>query len=270
VVYTLMLTSAGGVLSDLTVTRLGEELFQVGANGEVDVDRLRRLAPAGVSVRDVTAGTCGLGLWGPRALDVLSSVCADDLSFGYFRARTIHVGAIPVLALRVSYVGELGWELYTSADQGLALWDALWAAGASHGLVAAGRHAFTSLRLEKGYRASGADMTSEDTPDEAGLAFAVKKGPETGAPRRRLVPLLLDPTHAVLGAEPVFAGEECVGYVTSAAHGPSIDAFIAYAWLPVHLAEVGTAVEVQYVGTRLPATVAAEPLFDPEGKRLRP
>jgi len=280
VVYTLMLTESGGVLSDLTVTRLGPELFQVGANGEVDVDRLRRLAPAGVSVRDVTAGTCGVGLWGPRALDVLSSVCADDLGFGYFRARTIHVGAIPVLALRVSYVGELGWELYTSADQGLALWDALWAAGAEHGLVAAGRHAFTSLRLEKGYRASGVDMTSEDLPAEAGLGFAVKPGEYPGAaavsaePRRRLVPLQLDPQHVVLGAEPVFAGADCVGYVTSAAYGSSIDAFLAYAWLPTELAEPGTAVEIQYAvdgsGRRLPAVVVSEPTFDPEGKRLRP
>ncbi|MFC5947380.1 FAD-dependent oxidoreductase [Pseudonocardia lutea] len=277
VVYTLMLTEAGGVLSDLTVTRLGEELFQVGANGEVDVDRLRRLAPPGVSVRDVTAGTCGVGLWGPRALDVLSSVSTDDLSFGYFRARRIHVGAVPVLALRVSYVGELGWELYTTADQGLALWDTLWAAGAGHGMVAAGRHAFTSLRLEKGYRASGVDMTSEDRPLEAGLGFAVKPGEYPGAaavsaePRRRLVPVVMDePTDVVLGAEPVYSGDTPVGFVTSAAYGPTIDAGIAYAWLPADLAAPGTPVAVEYFGARLPGVVAAEPLFDPEGKRLRP
>ncbi|MEU7816622.1 FAD-dependent oxidoreductase [Pseudonocardia sp. NPDC049154] len=277
VVYTLMLTGTGGVLSDLTVTRLGDELFQVGANGEVDVDRLRRLAPAGVSVRDVTSGTCGVGLWGPRALDVLSSVSADDLSFGYFRAKKIHIGAVPVLALRVSYVGELGWELYTSADQGLALWDALWAAGAGHGMVAAGRHAFTSLRLEKGYRASGVDMTSEDLPAEAGLAFAVKPGEYPGAaavsadPRRRLVPVLMDdPNDVVMGAEPVYSGDTAVGYVTSAAYGPTIDATIAYAWLPADLAAPGTPVAVEYFGARLPGVVAAEPLFDPEGKRLRP
>ena len=277
VVYTLMLTGTGGVLSDLTVTRLGDELFQVGANGEVDVDRLRRLAPAGVSVRDVTSGTCGVGLWGPRALDVLSSVSADDLSFGYFRAKKIHIGAVPVLALRVSYVGELGWELYTSADQGLALWDALWAAGAGHGMVAAGRHAFTSLRLEKGYRASGVDMTSEDLPAEAGLAFAVKPGEYPGAaavsadPRRRLVPVLMDdPNDVVMGAEPVYSGDTAVGSVTSAAYGPTIDATIAYAWLPADLAAPGTPVAVEYFGARLPGVVAAEPLFDPEGKRLRP
>jgi glycine cleavage system aminomethyltransferase T len=134
--------------------------------------------------------------------------------------------------------------------------------------------------LEKGYRASGVDMTSEDLPAEAGLAFAVKPGEYPGATsartadtRRRLVPLQLDPQHVVLGAEPVFAGEDCVGYVTSAAYGPSIDAFLAYAWLPTTLAEPGTAVEIQYAvdqqGTRLPAVVVAEPAFDPEGKRLR-
>jgi dimethylglycine oxidase len=264
VVYTLVLTAAGGVLCDLTVTRLGPELFRVGANGEVDVDRLRRHAPAGVSVRDVTGGTCGLGLWGPRAREVLRAVCTDDLDFGYFRARTLHIGAIPVLALRVSYVGELGWELYTSADQGLALWDQLWGTG---GVVAAGRHAFTALRIEKGYKASGLDMTSEDLPAEAGLGFAAK-GRALPEPRRRLVPVLLD-TQVVMGGEPVYAGDECVGHVTSAAYGPTVASSIAYAWLPVDLAEPGTVVAVEYFGARHAGVVAAEPLVDPEGKRLR-
>jgi glycine cleavage system aminomethyltransferase T/glycine/D-amino acid oxidase-like deaminating enzyme len=276
VVYTLMLTEAGGVLSDLTVTRLAEDRFQVGANGEVDVDRLRRHAPADVHVVDVTAGTCCLGLWGPRARDVLAALTESDLRFGYFRSRRITVGAVPVTALRVSYVGELGWELYTTADLGLALWDALWTAGQEHGIIAAGRSALTSLRLEKGYRASGLDMSSEDTPAEVGIEFAVKPGTYVGSssigapPRRRLVPVLLDdPQHVVMGAEPVYSGDTPVGYVTSAAYGYSIDASIAYAWLPPALAEPGTAVQIEYFGERLPGVTAAEPLFDPEGKRLR-
>ncbi len=270
VVYTLLLDRDGGVKSDLTVTRLGPEEFRVGANSPLDLDALRRAAGPDASVVDVTGGTCGVGLWGPRAREVLAAVSDDDLSFGYFRARRIHVGSVPVLALRLSYVGELGWELYCSADVGLRMWDVLWEAGQQHGLIAAGRSAFGSLRLEKGYRSAGLDMTSEHTAAEAGLEFAVKPRP-TGAPARRLVPLLLDdPAQVVVGSEPVFHGGACAGYVTSAAYGYSIDASIAYAWLPAAAAVPGTAVQVEYFGERLPAVVAAEPLFDPEGKRMRP
>ena len=112
----------------------------------------------------MTAGTCCIGLWGPRARDVLAPLTADDVSnegFGYFRAKRLHVGHVPVAALRLSYVGELGWELYATADMGRKLWDTLWEAGREHGLIAAGRSAFGSLRLEKGYRSWGTDMTTE-------------------------------------------------------------------------------------------------------------
>ncbi len=268
VVYTLLLDGNSGVRSDLTVARLGPEEFRVGANSPLDLDALRRLGPDTV-VTDVTGGTCGLGLWGPLAPEVLADACTDDLSFGYFRARRIRVGSVPVLALRLSYVGEAGWELYCSADVGLRLWDTLWAAGRRHGLVAAGRGAFGSLRLEKGYRSAGVDMTTEHTPSEAGLEFAVKPRP-VATPARRLVPLLLDdPAQVVMGSEPVFHDGACAGYVTSAAYGYTIDASIAYAWLPAGATEPGTAVEVEYFGERLRAVVAAEPLFDPEGKRMR-
>jgi dimethylglycine oxidase len=272
VVYTLLLDRNGRVRSDLTVARLGAAEFRVGANGPLDLDALCRLVdPDGpdVALTDVTGGTCGLGLWGPLAPDVLADACADDLSFGYFRARRIRVGSVPVLALRLSYVGEAGWELYCSAELGLRLWDTLWAAGRRHGLIAAGRSAFGSLRLEKGYRSAGVDMTAEHTPAEAGLGFAVRPRP-TGAPARRLVPLLLDdPGQVVMGSEPVFHEGACAGYVTSAAYGYTIDASIAYAWLPAAAAVPGTAVQVEYFGERLPAVVAAEPLVDPEGKRMR-
>ncbi len=130
-----------------------------------------------MAVRDITAGTCCLGLWGPRARDVLAAVADIDVSneaFGYFKARTFHVGHTPVTALRLSYVGELGWEIYATADMGRKLWDELWAAGRPHGMIAAGRSAFGSLRLEKGYRSWGADMTTDDDPLQAGLAFAVR------------------------------------------------------------------------------------------------
>ncbi|MHA6784347.1 GcvT family protein [Pseudonocardia saturnea] len=272
VTYTLLLDSAGGVRSDLTVARLGEQHFQVGANGQLDLDVLRRHAGPDVHIADITGATCCIGLWGPRARDVLESVTRDDVShtgFGYFRARRIHVGDVPVTAMRLSYVGELGWELYCSAELGLRLWDVLWAAGQQHGVIAAGRSAFTSLRLEKGYRSAGTDMTTEHDPCEAGLAFAVRPRVEVD-PTRRLVPLLMaDPAHVVMGKEPVFHRGVCAGYVTSAAYGYTIDESIAYAWLPAAAASPGTPVQVEYFGERLAAVVAAEPLFDPEMKRIR-
>ena len=220
VTYTLMLDEAGGVLSDLTVTRVAEQEFQVMANGPLDLDRLLREAPPGVSVRDVTGGWCCIGLWGPLAREVLQPLTRTDFSheaLKYFRAQPASLRGVPVPALRLSYVGELGWEVYTTAEHGLALWDLLWEAGQQHGVVAAGRSAFESLRLEKGYRLWGTDMTAEHDPYEAGLGFAVQPGKgefvgraaiegrsaETSA--RRLTCLVLDdpaPRRARQGARP--------------------------------------------------------------------
>ncbi|MFD7924129.1 FAD-dependent oxidoreductase [Streptomyces sp. NPDC059740] len=281
VTYTLLLDEAGGIRSDLTVARLAPDHYQVGANTLADLDWLSRHAPADVQVRDVTAGTCCVGVWGPRARDLVQPLTDEDFShegFGYFRARRAHLGHVPVLAMRLSYVGELGWELYTTADLGLRLWDTLWEAGRELGVVAAGRSAFNSLRLEKGYRSWGHDMSAEDTPEEAGVGFAVRwdKGDFTGrsalAARgpatRRLTPLLLDdPADVVLGHEPVRLAGEAVGYVTSAAYGYTLGRCVAYAWLPV-LAPT-TAVTVEYFGRHLAATVAEEPLFDPKMTRIR-
>lgn len=173
VTYTLLLDETGGIRSDLTVARLGPDRFQVGANSPADLDWLTRHAPEGVHIRDITSGTCCIGVWGPLARDLVQPLTRDDFShegFGYFRAKETYLGHVPVTAMRLSYVGELGWELYTSADLGLRLWDTLWEAGREHGVIAAGRSAFNSLRLEKGYRAWGADMTDEHDPYEAGSA----------------------------------------------------------------------------------------------------
>jgi glycine cleavage system aminomethyltransferase T/glycine/D-amino acid oxidase-like deaminating enzyme len=287
VVYSLLLDERGGVRSDLTIARLGDDRFQVGANGPLDLDELDRRArtDGDVSVRDITSGTCCIGLWGPRARDVLSAVTDADLSndaFGYFRAREIWVGTVPVTALRLSYVGELGWELYTSADMGLRLWDTLGAAGREHGVIAAGRGAFGSLRLEKGYRFSGVDMTTEHDPYEAGLGFAVRMdksdfvgrealvGKSAETAERRLVPLLIeDPAGVVMGKEPVHVDGRPAGYVTSAGFGYTVGKAIAYAWLPAQAARPGQPVTIRYFGEGVPATVAQEPLFDPEMRRLR-
>ncbi|WP_329215417.1 FAD-dependent oxidoreductase [Streptomyces sp. NBC_01485] len=284
VTYTLLLDETGGIRSDLTVARLAPDRFQVGANSPADLDWLLRHAPRDVQIRDITSGTCCIGVWGPLARDLVQPLTGDDFShegFGYFRARDTYLGHVPVTAMRLSYVGELGWELYTSADLGLRLWDTLWEAGQEHGVIAAGRSAFNSLRLEKGYRAWGTDMTDEHDPYEAGVGFAVRmdkdgfvgqealEGLENrAAPARRLTPLLLDdPAHVVLGKEPVYVGGVPAGYVTSASYGYTLGRCVAYAWLPA--LATGTAVQIEYFGARVPATVAEEPLFDPKMTRIR-
>jgi len=286
VTYTLALDEAGGVRSDLTVTRLSPDTFQVGANGNLDLDYFRRQAPAdgSVHIRDITGGTCCIGVWGPRARELVQALSSDDFSnenFKYFRAKTVRIGGVPVTAMRLSYVGELGWELYTTADNGLRLWDLLWAEGQKHQVIAAGRAAFNSLRLEKGYRAWGTDMTTEHNPYEAGLGFAVRmqkddfggrqalEGLSDATIQRRLACVTVDDRRSlVLGHEPVFVDGAPAGYVTSAAFGYTVGAPIAYAWLPAS-AGVGTRVEIEYFGNRVPATVVAEPLVDPEMKRIK-
>ncbi|MEV6292746.1 FAD-dependent oxidoreductase [Streptomyces sp. NPDC051896] len=287
VTYTLLLDEAGGIRSDLTIARLETERFQVGANGNLDLDWLRRHLPGdgSVQVRDITAGTCCLGVWGPRARDLVQPLTDTDFShqgFGYFKAKKAYLGDVPVTAMRLSYVGELGWELYTTADLGARLWDTLWEAGQELGIIAAGRSAFNSLRLEKGYRSWGHDMTTEHNPYEAGLGFAVRRTKPhfTGKPAldgiseetvgRRLVPLVVqDRQSVVMGHEPVYVDGRPVGYVTSAAYGYTIGAPIAYAWLPAGHSAPGTPVEIEYFGARVPAVTAAEPLFDPEMSRIR-
>ncbi len=285
ITYCLLLDEDGGIRSDITVARLGRRRYQVGVNGNLDLQWLTRHAPDDVTVRDITAGTCCLGLWGPRARDVLQALTTDDFSneaLRYFRGRTTYVGSVPVTALRLSYVGELGWELYTTADLGLKLWDTLWEAGQPYGIVAGGRGAFTSLRLEKGYRAFGVDMTYEHDPYEAGLGFAVKlaKGDflgraalqrrAAGPPRRKLTCLTIDdPADVVMGKEPVYDGTGCVGYVTSAAFGYTIGRPIAYAWLPAEMAAPGRTLQIGYFDQYVDATVAEEPMFDPKMLRLR-
>ncbi len=286
VVYTLMLDEAGGIRSDMAIARLAEDRFQIGCNGPLDFHWLRRHLPEDGSVylRDVTGALCCTGLWGPRARDVLRTLTGTDLSneaFPYFSARQIFVGEVPVTALRVSYVGELGWELYAPAEYGGRLWDLLWQAGQPHGIIAAGRAAFDALRIEKGYRLWGADMHTEYNPYEAGLGFAVKldKGNFIGRDAclrtkervtRRLCCLVLDnPDVVVMGKEPVLSGNRVLGYVTSAAFGYSVGESIAYSYLPVECAAEGTPVEIEYFGERCSARVAKEPRFDPERKRLK-
>ncbi|MBP5871755.1 GcvT family protein [Streptomyces scabiei] len=286
VTYTLFLDHDGGIRSDVTVARLAHDTFQIGANGNIDLDWITRHLPADgtVQVRDITPGTCCIGLWGPLARKVLQPLTDADFSndgLKYFRAKQAYIGSVPVTAMRLSYVGELGWEIYTTADQGQKLWDTLWEAARPLGGVIAGRGAFNSLRLEKGYRSFGTDMTYEHDPYEAGVGFAVKldKDDFIGKDallrrkenvRRKLSCLVIDdPRSVVLGKEPVLDGDRPVGYVTSAAYGYTIGKGIAYAWLPTELTAPGTVLHIGYFDQRVEAVVTEEPLFDPTMSRLR-
>jgi len=287
ITYTQMLNPRGGIECDFTVTRLAEDRFRIvtgTAFGQHDLAWLRQHAPddGSVDVRDVTSQYACLGLWGPAAREILQPLTTTDASnesIPYMHAQELAVGSVPCLALRVTYVGELGWELYCAAEFGLRLWDTLWEAGRAHGLVAGGYKAIDSLRLEKGYRVWGADITPEDTPFEAGLGVAVKldKGDFVGRaalaaasePTRLLRCLTLeDPRAVALGSEPVRVGDDLVGRVTSGGYGYTVERSIAYAFLPSDH-DVGTKVAVEIFGDWVAGEVAAEPLFDPAGERIR-
>jgi len=280
ITYTQMLNSRGGVECDFTVSRLAEDRFGIvtgTAFGRHDLGWIRSHAGADVLVEDVTSRWACAGLWGPRAVDVLSAACTDDLSFGYMRWNDLAVGDVPVRALRVTYVGEMGWELYCPMEYGGALWRTLWEAGEPHGLVAAGYRAIDSLRLEKGYRVWGADITPDDTPYEGGLGFAVRSDKDflgrdrlDESPARRLCCLVLaDPRSVALANEPVRVGGDIAGRVTSGGYGYTLERSIAYAYLPAEHADPGTAVAVEIFGEWVDGEVAREPLWDPEGSRLR-
>jgi len=290
VTYTSMLNARGGIECDFTVTRLSEERFRIvtgTAFGQHDLAWISSHAPddGSVVVRDVTSSFACLGLWGPLSRDILQPLTPSDLSieaFRYMRAREVTIGSVPCLALRVTYVGELGWELYCPTEFGLSLWDTIWEAGGRLGMVAGGYKAIDSLRLEKGYRVWGADITPDVTPYHAGLSFAVKleKGDFIGrdallalgerGPQERLACLVLeDPRSVALGEEPVRVDGEIVGRVTSGGYGYTVGQSIAYAYLPSRHDEVGTEVEVEIFGRWVRGKVASEPLFDPRGERVR-
>ncbi len=280
ITYTQMLNRRGGIECDFTVTRVEPDVFTIvtgTAFGNHDASWIRRHLPDDGSVRlsDVTARWSCFGLWGPRAHAILSTLTGDPLGFGYMRMREIAVGDVPVRALRVTFVGEFGWELYCPTEYGAGLWRTLWEAGQPLGLRACGYRAIDSLRLEKGYRVWAADITPDETPLEAGLEFAVRTDkafigsdalPE---PTRRLRCIVLDdPLSVALGNEPVRVEGEIRGRVTSGGYGYTVARSIAYAYLPASVA-VGTAVEIDIFGTWVSGEVVAEPLYDPQGERVR-
>jgi glycine cleavage system T protein len=286
VVYTQFLDGQGGIVADLTVTRLGEERFRVvtGA-GAVDSDlgwlRLGAREAGEVSIRDETDELAVIGIWGPESRAVLQEVTDDDVSgesLPFRRAKTVSVGGNPVLAQRITYVGELGFELYVERDRAVQVWDRLLDAGAPHGIEPGGYRVLDSLRLEKGYRYFGTDLTSGDSPLEAGLDFCVawdtdfigRGALERRAPERRLRTLVLDGDgyETVYGGEAIHLDGEVVGRVRSAGYGFTVGRTIALGYVPVGLEE-GTAVGVEVFGELLPAEIAADVLYDPGNERVR-
>ena len=312
VVYTPVLDPRGGFRSDLTVMRLGDEHFRVvtgGAHGMVDRKTFTDQLPedGGTTITARTDDVCTIGLWGPRARDILASLTDDDVSgagFGFLTCREITVrdergrGAT-VLASRISYVGELGWEVYVSMDRAAELWDMLLEAGASYGAVPVGIGVYgTTGRIEKGYRAYGAELDGERTIVEAGMARPKVKaadfvGKEAYLAQRAEPPKTVlctlsvdDHTSAsgtkryMLGGEPILTrdggrltdGHGRHPYVTTAGSAPSLGRHLLLAYLPPEQAVVGTGLAVSYMEELYPVTVGsvdATALFDPANERLR-
>jgi glycine cleavage system aminomethyltransferase T/glycine/D-amino acid oxidase-like deaminating enzyme len=306
-VYTPLLNGAGGILADLTIMRLGHDHFRVVTGGgmgmrdkKIFVDGLP--ADGSAQLFDTTNSFTTIGLWGPRARDVLSAATSADVSheaFPFLTSKTVDIDGVRTLASRISYVGELGWEIYVPIEQGLRVWDALWEAGQPHGLapVGIGTYAVTA-RLEKGYRAHGAELELDFDLVEAGMARPTVKdadfvGKEAYLERRSQDPvtilctLTLDDATSksgvkryMLGREPILStdGRHLIdakgrrSYVTSAGSGPSVGKHLLMSYLPPDVAKVGTALLVEYLGERYPVTVAvagSTPLFDPDNTRIR-
>ena len=288
IVYANLLTDAGGIAADLTVIRTGAERFLLptgGAAGPRDFSWLALRAPQDDSVRvsDLSGNFAIAGFWGKGALDAVDQTDPRLRELKYFHAGEFYIGGrIPVLAARLSYIGEYGWEFYAPAECGAALWDELRRIGKKHGMIAAGFGAFNALRMEKGMRSYGAELDLDRNPLEAGLGFAVKfdKGDFKGRAAlaeirdagvsRKLCTFVTDCGQPLLGMETVVAADgEPLGYVTSADFGPSVGRSIGMAYLPARHAAAGTRLEVDYLGTRLGAEVTADILLDPRGERLR-
>ncbi len=288
VVYTCWLTSAGGIKRDLTVARLADDVFWMFVGEGTlpqDLDWVRRNVAGNVHVSDRSAAYSGIGVFGPRAPDVLRAVADADLSqeaFPFYTSQAIDVAMARVFAMRISYLGENGWELHVPIESSLPVWDAIRAAGQEHGLVLAGLGAMDSMRLEKGYRLWGADVHTEYDPYEAGMGWTVKtdKGDFIGrdaavrlrnqGPTKKLTCRTFEAGGGTpLGYEPVLYDGTCVGHVTSGNMGYSVGAYIAYAYLPVALTRPGTELTVEYFDQSFTATVAVEPLFDPKMERMR-
>ena len=295
IVYTQWLNEIGGIEADLTVTRIAEERFLVvtsAASQVRDFAWLKRHIPrdARAFATDVTSSMAVIGVMGPRSRELLQRVVAKDLSdeaFPFGWSRQVEIGYSPVRASRISYVGELGWELYMPTECGLQVYDALLEASEGLEMRHAGMHAMNSLRLEKGYRHWGHDITDEDTPLEAGLGFAVDfdkpdfigreallRQRELGVKKRLVQFLLQDPEPLLYHHEPIYRDGSIVGYIASGAYGHSLGASVGLGYVKHEGGVSGDFVEsgryeIEVAGHRFPARASLKPLYDPQGIRLR-
>ncbi len=292
-VYTQMLNRKGGIECDVTVARLAEDEFYITTGtgfATHDFDWINRNLTGDCALSDVTSGSAVLSLMGPKARDILSAVSGDDLGndgFRFGQARWISVAKCPVLALRVTYVGELGWELHMPVEVAVTVYEALMKAGAPSGLVNAGYRAIETLRLEKGYRAWGADIGPDHTPVEAGLTWAVKMksnldfiGREAvqvqlaGGVKKWLATFTAAPEVVLLGRETIYRNGERVGWLSSGGHGHWIGKAIGMGFVrqPGGVTEEFVRAgryELEVASERVPAEVHLEPLYDPKGARVK-
>ncbi|MBV7337346.1 FAD-dependent oxidoreductase [Chloroflexi bacterium TSY] len=291
VIYTCWLTPTGGIKRDLTVARLADDIFWcfVGEGTlPQDLDWVKRNTPddGSVMVTNISNFYAAIGLWGPNARKIMQKVTDDDLSndgFPYYRAEWIEIGTVRVYALRISYVGELGWELHIPYDQSLQVWDALWEAGREYALIAAGSGCMDTLRVEKGYRLWGGDIYTEYNLYQAGLSWTAKLKKENGfigrdatlrvkkeGYKKKLCCLTLDnPKATLFGYEPIHSNGTVIGHVTTSNYGYTVGKQLAFGYLPKEYANPGTELEISYFNLRYPATVVAEPILDKEQVRMK-
>ncbi|MEM7112187.1 MAG: FAD-dependent oxidoreductase [Chloroflexota bacterium] len=289
VTYTLLCTPKGGIKRDIAVARKDKNrywLFTGNGTLPLELDWLQRHSgDYNVNIRDLSKAYAAIGLFGPNARKVLEKVTPNDVSnggFGFYRWQNIEIGMASVYAMRISYVGELGWELHMPMDVALNVWDALWEAGREFDVAVCGVGAMRSMRVEKGYRVWGGDIYTEHHPYEAGMGWMVKlkKGDFIGRDAlveikkqpltRKLVTITVDEPNCVLtGNEPIYSNGTCIGKVTSGAHGYSVGKYIAFGYLPLDYTQPGTELEVEFLAERFTAVVAEDALFDPKNDRMK-
>ncbi|HET7143259.1 MAG TPA: FAD-dependent oxidoreductase, partial [Anaerolineales bacterium] len=292
-IYTQFLNTNGGIESDLTVTRLGEDLFWVITGSGFIANDLARIEmhvdgkDGDVSIRDITQDYACLALWGPRSRAVLEKITTSDVSNSthpYLQTKAININGAKVYAQRVSYAGELGWELYIPNNRAAMVWDMLIEAGREFGLEVGGYKVLDSLRLEKGFRYFTTDLTPSETPYEAGLGFCVhldkgdfigrealilQKG--EGVKRKLSTLVLIDSAEftQIYGGEAVYHEDKVLTRVRSGGYGFTLKKNILYAYLPAELAKLGNRFIIDLIEGRREAEVTASVLFDPKGERAR-
>ena len=289
-VYTQALNTKGGIESDYTVTQISDSEFMIvtgtafaGHDGGWLRKKQRELGFSDVVISDITSDLAVFGIWGPKAREILQTLTSHDLSnenFPFMSSQELVVAGVSMRATRVTYVGELGWELYIPVDAALQVWEAMIAAGKPFGADACGYRAIESLRLEKGYLAWGVEINTETNPYEAGLGFAVSQKKvdfigrtallEKKEVLRKLVVITFDDIRqAPIGNEPIRKDGEIIGRIKSGGQGYTINKAIGYAYLPNEHTSVGTTLDVEFFGKWQTGTVSASPLFDPEGSRIK-